>query len=718
MKIERIEQIANNMKDTDGKVSANELVERLNSKSFWELLSETSKIQIPIIQRDYAQGRENEKTNKIRFQFLKNIIEAIESEKGSLELDFVYGNVENDIFQPLDGQQRLTTLFLLHWYLALKTGDLQNTKDRFCKFTYETRISSREFCNELVDNGEFLGEGETISEKICDSKWFFLSWKKDPTIKAMLVMLDSIEERLNGKNAEELKNFWQKLTSENPPITFYFKQLNDIGLTDDLYIKMNARGKGLTDFENFKARFEKHIEINEWEKDIANPTHTFSHKIDTVWTDLFWKHRGNDNLIDNEIVKFIAGIAIFCYAQNLQISDNSEEELSIRKHLEEKKEKSITDEAVKRERIERRISTLFNNPAEVSPEDFPTKDTFEYLKKCFDVYSENNNDELLPNNLPLWGIIETTKVKINSNTEIESNLFIEFFKGSEITSYSQRVLFFAQTQYLLSNEELNSELFSEWMRVVRNIVQNSTIDSASSFISAINLLKEIKMGCKNIYDYLSRNTVTAGHGKSQVRQEIEKAKLIVADKKNSLAIHSIEDINFCKGDIDFAMYCIDYDIDKSQNVAIFDVEKLNTLKEIIKKDLDIDKDITDDFKRAFLTIKENDYFEVWGSWSWSFDCNKYWLLWKNNDLIQFAKSKDWKRDYLKDLLDRRMQWDYSTICDKYEIPLGMPLWKEKLIKQKVTLEGATFILIPNDNSYCKLAWQQKPSREDQIKKIK
>ena len=48
MKIERIEKNANNMKDIDGKVSANEFVERLNSISFWELLSETSKIQIPI----------------------------------------------------------------------------------------------------------------------------------------------------------------------------------------------------------------------------------------------------------------------------------------------------------------------------------------------------------------------------------------------------------------------------------------------------------------------------------------------------------------------------------------------------------------------------------------------------------------------------------------------------------------------------------------------
>ena len=580
MKIERIEKIANNMKDSEGKVFAPELVERLNSMSFWELLSETSKIQIPIIQRDFAQGRENEKTNKIRSLFLKSIIEAVESEKGSLELDFVYGNVEKDVFQPLDGQQRLTTLFLLHWYIALKTGDLSNSKKHFIKFTYETRISSREFCNELIDHGEFLGEGETISKNITDSKWFFLSWKKDPTIKAMLVMLDSIEERLQSKNDEELKSFWQKLTSENPPITFHFKQLNDIGLTDDLYIKMNARGKGLTDFENFKARFEKHLKKNEFEKKlILNDNNkekwkeltekTFSHRIDTLWTDLFWKHRGDDNIIDNEIVKFIAGIAISSYAQNLEISNNSEDEQNTKKILKEKKEKSITDEAVKRERIERRITTLFNNPADVSPEDFPTKYTFEYLKKCFDVYAENKNDELFQSHLPLWDFIETKKIKINSNSEIENNLFIEFIKDAK-TEYKQRVLFYAQTQYLLSIEAFDSEPFSEWMRVIRNIVQNIDIDN-STIIGAIGLIKEISDGCQDIYKYIAENEIKSGFAKNQMNEEKIKANLVQNDKNWKSLIFKAEDDIFLKGEIkfllDFSIISDKYNIQKFTSIS-------------------------------------------------------------------------------------------------------------------------------------------------------
>lgn len=611
MNIERTEKNAY-LNDIDDKVSANELTERSVTKSFWKLLSETSKIEIPIIQRDYAQGRDDEKTKKIRDLFLNSLVEAIEFGK-TLELDFVYGNIEKDVFQPLDGQQRLTTLFLLHWFIALKTGNLLNTKNHFLKFTYETRISSREFCKELVEKGESLGEGDTISKKISDSTWFFLSWKKDPTIKAMLAMLDSIEERLNGK---DLQQFWPKLTSDNSPVTFHFMQLNDIGLTDDLYINMNARGKSLTDFENFKARFEKHIEENKWEANDSISVHTFSHKIDTVWTDLFWKHRGKDNIIDNEIIKFIAGIAINNYAQSLNIYKNIEEKENVRKSIEEKKGTNETDDAVKR--IERRITTLFNNPADVSPLDFPTKESFEYLKRCFDVYSKKKNDELFPANLSLWDFCLNKKVKINSDTEINNNLFIEFIKETE-TTYSQRVLFYAQTEYLLKTSNFNTESFSEWLRVVRNIVQNSTINSASSFIDAIGLINELSKGCENIYEFLSTTTVKSGFTKKQIEEEKLKATLIKSDSKWKPKIFKAEDDISLKGEIkfllDFSKVGEEYKIQEFTNIS----EKFLLLFET-----------KDDFLRKAL-LTQDDY-PVWdgrtASLGWA---NRYSLLNTDNE---------------------------------------------------------------------------------------
>lgn len=104
--------------------------------TFIELISK-HKIEIPIIQRDYAQGREGKE--ELRKNFLSALLEAVNGKE--LELDFVYGSVKNNVLQPLDGQQRLTTLFLLHWFVAVKEDKLNDLKNLLTKFTYETRTS-------------------------------------------------------------------------------------------------------------------------------------------------------------------------------------------------------------------------------------------------------------------------------------------------------------------------------------------------------------------------------------------------------------------------------------------------------------------------------------------------------------------------------------------------------------------------------------------------
>ena len=91
--------------------------------TFRELFVHHSHVEIPIIQRDYAQGRAT--AQEVRSLFLDAMFSALSKDPGDptlpLDLDFVYGSIEGEsqpAFCPLDGQQRLTTLFLLHWYLA------------------------------------------------------------------------------------------------------------------------------------------------------------------------------------------------------------------------------------------------------------------------------------------------------------------------------------------------------------------------------------------------------------------------------------------------------------------------------------------------------------------------------------------------------------------------------------------------------------------------
>lgn len=285
--------------------------------TFWKLINEY-RIEIPIIQRDYAQGRNVDKIPEIRKEFLESLYNAIVNESNTLDFDFVYGSIEeregDKVLLPLDGQQRLTTLFLLHWYLATKENKTSKIKGILSKFTYETRISSRDFCYSLVEKGvkyDLGKENDKISDLIKDAHWFYMSWIKDPTIKSMLTMLDDIH--LTFRDTQDCFEKLIRDINSDPPITFRFLELKNFGLTDNLYIKMNARGKPLTDFENFKAKFTQIIDDVLPEKLLD-----FSLKIDNAWTDVFWKYK-EANTIDNPFMRYIYFITEMLYVENQNV---------------------------------------------------------------------------------------------------------------------------------------------------------------------------------------------------------------------------------------------------------------------------------------------------------------------------------------------------------------------------------------------------------------
>lgn len=233
--------------------------------TFSRLFDKIKEIEIPMLQRDYAQGRENEKTNNIRKNFVKSLCNAIKNEK-NLNLDFIYGTIENEKFIPLDGQQRLTTLFLLYCYIFYKTKNTENFK---YKFTYQTRVSTREFCEKLIEfsiiDNKYNKEYENIKATIENQSWFFNSWLNDPSISGMLIMLNEIEN--------EFKNFdLNNIKIDSINITFQYLNLENFGLSDELYLKMNSRGKFLNDFENFKAKFIEILEQNNFDNISKNLT--------------------------------------------------------------------------------------------------------------------------------------------------------------------------------------------------------------------------------------------------------------------------------------------------------------------------------------------------------------------------------------------------------------------------------------------------------------
>jgi hypothetical protein len=287
--------------------------------SFWKLLNDYS-IVIPIMQRDYVQGREGDKkTETIRKEFLETIKWALDNRK-PLDLDFVYGSRQDGKLILLDGQQRLTTLFLLHWFFSVKDGRLDNTvKEQLLKFWYETRPSSTRFCEHLIKHPPAVTSN--LTQEIEDQAWFFMSWRNDPTIKAMLNMLKTIENLFKGNRGAY---FDLLINDERPLIGFDFLDLKDFKLTDNLYIKMNARGKPLTDFENFKARFENFLAEKHSDK-----KEEFSWKVDLQWTEMFWNDvRTKSDIAFMNYIDYIAEIGH--YMQSTDTLDENSTELKFK----------------------------------------------------------------------------------------------------------------------------------------------------------------------------------------------------------------------------------------------------------------------------------------------------------------------------------------------------------------------------------------------------
>ncbi len=260
------------------------------------------RIEIPLIQRDYAQGREGGMVERIRTSFLNVLHDAVTGGE-RVSLDFVYGDVENGTLRPLDGQQRLTTLFLLHWYLAFRSERIGHAEG-WKRFSYATRASARLFCERLTEC-QPPPALKTVSDWIADQSWYLHTWRHDPTIQSMLVMLDAIHERFR---TDDCLAAWDRLVeAEEPAISFHLLPIEQMGLSEDLYIKMNSRGKPLTPFENFKARFEQVL-------DTACPERVeeFAVKVDGAWADLLWPYRGSDSIVDDEFLRYFHFVTEVC----------------------------------------------------------------------------------------------------------------------------------------------------------------------------------------------------------------------------------------------------------------------------------------------------------------------------------------------------------------------------------------------------------------------
>ena len=464
-------------------------------------------IEIPLIQRDYAQGRDMPKVEDIRRRFVGALKKALINNE-PITLDFVYGEIDNNrTLIPLDGQQRLTTLFLLHWYIARREGVSEDKLAFLTKFSYATRYSAREFCKRLVSpdyQPDF--NRDRLSDEITDQSWMPLDWENDPTISAMLRMIDYIHVMFNNS----CNNLWPRL--EAGCISFYFLPIKQLGATDDLYIKMNSRGKPLTEFENVKAEWEACIKAISPsimpKQDAEQLQHRIEQKMDLDWTDLLWPYRNGqtgssaDDVVDDKFIRYLRFLTDIIYYKDEELKKNSSDILSI-------------------------VEDLFRD-SEKAPEHL------EFIERGFDCWLHVDIEHLFNTYLtttPTASDPQKCVVAAPVNVFAQACYTYGDMNGrTRLFPIGRSVMLYAFLYYLQHKETISDTQFARRIRIITNLIKQSEYELREDNMP--NLLRQTEY-------ILTHGDVEEGYlsfNANQLAEEHEKAAWLQthADKADTL----------------------------------------------------------------------------------------------------------------------------------------------------------------------------------------
>lgn len=473
-----------------------------NLYNYTDFTSKFGSIQIPLIQRDYAQGRQDSKTTDLRESFVGTLFNALEQEQ-TLHLNFIYGKTitteKNKFFVPLDGQQRLTTLFLIHLYVSSRNG----TEHTNLQFSYTIRPSSEEFCQALVEQLPKItdfNESSSISITIKDAYWFFKHWEKDPTVTGILEMLDAIHHRY-GKS-----EFQSSLVDRLKHIQFSCLNLEEIEQTDALYVKMNARGLPLTDFENFKAWLHEEKANFTFQSKQENEVLDWKHLMDMDWTDYLWEQlAGDPTIVNHAFMRIFRNFFQLLYVQKCDPS-----------------------------KIE-----FYEDARKIAyDQDYITN---EYAYLPFSFYKEqelltDENLEMIFNSFEcLIRFNRIIKVGYETVLTEENNHPLNFFKAPRAT-YQSKILFYG-TYLFFKNLPIDTtdqnieDNFKSWFRVLYNLTIHTNVELNANFKNVLVYLNNIQTKLWDIYSNLTNESLSSGKNigfdDHQFQEEITKAKRIL-----------------------------------------------------------------------------------------------------------------------------------------------------------------------------------------------
>lgn len=522
--------------------------------TFLSLCKEYDKIEIPVIQRNYAQGRKS--AEKVRSNFLAYIADKLFFDI-PIELDFIYGsirieqiqldssNAQRRTFIPIDGQQRLTTLFLLHWYLTVKDGRLGDFKPHLEKFCYETRPSSHDFCKRLVNEQYSKSCLNHIDEFIREQSWFDNEWLMDGTIAGMLQMLHDISR---NKQLNSDKVDIDQLALKNR-ISFYFVPLEKYGLSDEIYVRMNARGKILTDFENFKSEFYKLLSYHPALEDIKD-------KMEYEWVNNLWPFVPQGTFVTDEcFMSVLSFVTQMLYFKHAQARDSNG------------------------------YATNFLD-----------------LKLIGELYKEKENADFFFFVLDKIPTVSSFKGPIvwEKNNELKDSIanILSTVVKSKSLDVTRTFVLFCTFDYLWVNK--TEEGLMDYIRVIRNLIINTPDNSSREWPTIIKSFRSLT-NAHNTHKFLTTNPTLSGLRNEQCHEEIFKAKLYLKYPKCKADLYKIEDNYNFKGNITNIL-ATSY-VQNESDIAEFDLNSASldnfSLEQVNKVYVSYKEIASDDFNQVF-----------------------------------------------------------------------------------------------------------------------
>lgn len=228
------------------------------------------------------------------------------------KLGFIYAYHDRDYagkFFLIDGQQRITTLYLMLLFLYGSTDNQEQFKTLYFKnevpkVDYKVREQSHDFLHLLIDS--FLnGKDYNDSEEFYSTEYL-----KDTTIRHLIENFEFIGKELGTiENKLDFLDYLENFVEVN----YFDTHLSEQG--EQLYIYMNSRGEQLSHQEIIRAELmqkisdaEEKIQLGkEWEK----------------WQNFFWKYRGGNENADNGFEEFLkwAVIIHLSTTENVEIEN-------------------------------------------------------------------------------------------------------------------------------------------------------------------------------------------------------------------------------------------------------------------------------------------------------------------------------------------------------------------------------------------------------------